>query len=194
MQQNPATRVSAPAVGLIATGAVGIALTLLWMLLIGIFGVAILADPDARQALPGVGIWMAYGVLNLALSALVTYAGWQMRQLRGWTLSMAGAIVAMLPCSGCCLLGLPIGIWAVVVLIDQEVKRAFEGGPGGPNGGYGPGGYGPGGYGPGGGPGGPGPSGYGPGGYGPGGGPGGPGPSGSSGSGGGYGQGYPPQS
>ena len=52
---------------------------------------------------------------------------------------MAGAIVAMLPCSGCCLLGLPIGIWAIIVLIDSDVKRAFNGGAGGyggPAGGY----------------------------------------------------------
>ena len=84
---------------------------------------------------------MGFGVISLALSALVAYAGWQMRQLRNWGLSMAGAIVAMIPCSGCCLLGLPIGIWAIVVLIDNDVKRAFRGGPvggyGGPTGGYG---------------------------------------------------------
>jgi hypothetical protein len=145
VHQNPATRVSAPAVGLIVSGAVGIALTLLWMLLIGVFGLAAMANSEVRDALPGVGVSMGWGVVSLALSGLVTYAGWQMRQLRGWTLSMAGAIIAMLPCSGCCLLGLPIGIWAVVVLIDQEVKRAFEGGPGGPGDGHGPSGYGPGG-------------------------------------------------
>ena len=140
MQQDPATRVSAPAIGLLVTGGIGIAWTLMWMAMIGIFGVAILADPDAREALPGVAIWEGFGVISLALSALVTYAGWQMRQLRGWGLSMAGAIVAMLPCSGCCLLGLPIGIWAIIVLLDNEIKQAFNGGAGGyggPAGGYG---------------------------------------------------------
>jgi hypothetical protein len=140
VQQDPATRISAPAIGLMVAGGVGIAWTLVWMLIIGIFGVAILADPDAREALPGVGIWEGFGVISLALSALTTYAGWQMRQLRGWGLCMAGAIVAMLPCSGCCLLGLPLGIWAVVVLIDRDIKQAFDGGPAGGYGG--PGGYG----------------------------------------------------
>lgn len=140
MQQDPATRVSAPAIGLLVTGGLGIAWTLAWMGMIGIFGVAILADPDAREALPGVWIWEGFGVISLALSALVTYAGWQMRKLQGWGLSMAGAVVAMLPCSGCCFLGLPIGIWAIVVLIDNDVKRAFNGGTGGyggPASGYG---------------------------------------------------------
>jgi hypothetical protein len=32
----------------------------------------------------------------------------------------------MIPCiSPCCLLGLPIGIWALVVLLKPEVKAAF---------------------------------------------------------------------
>jgi hypothetical protein len=135
VQQDPLTRVSAPAIGLLVTGGLGIAVTVLWMLVIGIFGVAILADPDARDALPGVGIWMGFGVLSLALSAFVTYAGWQMRKLRGWSLSVAGAIIAMIPCSGCCFLGLPMGGWALMVLFDQDVKRAFGGG--GRAGGYG---------------------------------------------------------
>jgi hypothetical protein len=73
---------------------------------------------------------MGFGVISLALSAFVTYAGWQMRQLRGWGLSMAGAIAAIIPCSGCCILGLPIGIWAIVVLIDADIKRAFNEGTG----------------------------------------------------------------
>ena len=128
MQQDPATRVSAPAIGLMVAGGLGAAWTLLWMLFIGIFGVAALADPDARAALPGVGLWMAVGVVSLALSGLTIYGGWQMRQLRGWGLSLTGAVAAMLPCAGCCILGLPMGIWALIVLIDNDVKRSFDGG------------------------------------------------------------------
>lgn len=143
VQQDPAGRVSAPAIGLMAAGGLNAAFTVLWMLLLGIFGVAILGDADAREALPGVGVWMVASVISLVLSALMIYAGLRMRQLRSWTLCMAGSIVAMLPCAPCCILGLPMGIWAVIVLIDNEVKRAFDGGyipP--PSGGYGePGGY-----------------------------------------------------
>jgi hypothetical protein len=40
---------------------------------------------------------------------------------------MAASIIAMIPCvSPCCLLGLPIGIWALVVLMKPEVKSAFH--------------------------------------------------------------------
>ena len=36
-------------------------------------------------------------------------------------------IIAMVPCiSPCCLVGLPIGIWALVVLMKPEVKAAFR--------------------------------------------------------------------
>ncbi len=34
---------------------------------------------------------------------------------------------AMIPCvSPCCLLGLPLGIWALIVLVKPEVKAAFQ--------------------------------------------------------------------
>jgi hypothetical protein len=40
---------------------------------------------------------------------------------------LAAAIVALIPCfSPCCLIGLPIGIWALVVLSKPEVKSQFE--------------------------------------------------------------------
>lgn len=145
MQPDPAGRVSAPAIGLMAAGGLNAVSTLVWMLLLGIFGLAILGDADAREALPGIGVWMAASVVSLVLSAVMIYAGLQMRKLQSWTLCMAGAVVAMAPCAPCCILGLPMGIWALIVLLDDEVKQAFNGGV--PPGGYGeypppPGGYG----------------------------------------------------
>jgi len=154
VQNDPRTRVSAPAVGLIVTGGLGAAIALLYVMLSAIGGLAALAGRDAARELPGVGVSMVMSVFWLAIAGFIIYAGLQMRQLNGWGLSMAGAIVAMIPCiSPCCLLGLPIGIWAILVLIDDEVKRAFgAGGFGPPPGGYGPPDSGhnppPGGYGP----------------------------------------------
>jgi hypothetical protein len=123
------------------TGGLGAVVGLLSIVLFAIGGVAALAGKDAASALPGVGIMLVSSVVGLAISGFVGYAGWQMRQMNGWGLSMAGAILAMIPClSPCCLLGLPIGIWAILVLIDEEVKQAF--GSGGdfvpPPGGFGP--------------------------------------------------------
>src|SRR5262249_34964754 len=37
------------------------------------------------------------------------------------------AILAMLPCTPACFVGLPMGIWALFVLLDPKVRAAFEG-------------------------------------------------------------------
>jgi hypothetical protein len=42
---------------------------------------------------------------------------------RGW--ARAGSILAMIPCFACCLVGLPIGIWALTVIHRTEVTAAF---------------------------------------------------------------------
>ena len=40
---------------------------------------------------------------------------------------MVAAVVALLPCvSPCCLVGLPIGIWALTTMNKPEVKDAFR--------------------------------------------------------------------
>ena len=142
-QPDPAGRVAAPAIGLMVAGGLSAVFTLFSLLILGIGGTAAISDPEVRDALPGFGILAVFGIVKLVLDALTIYAGLQMRQLRSWTLCMAGSVAAMLPCSACCLLGLPMGIWALIVLIDNEVKRLFDGGyPPPPSGGYGdPGGY-----------------------------------------------------
>jgi hypothetical protein len=41
---------------------------------------------------------------------------------------MAASIIAIIPCFGpCCCLGIPVGIWALVVINKPEVKSAFRG-------------------------------------------------------------------
>jgi hypothetical protein len=47
------------------------------------------------------------------------------RRARG--LAIIGALVTAVPAtSPCCLLGMPIGIWALVVLLQSDVKAAFR--------------------------------------------------------------------
>ncbi len=125
MEPTPSSRVNVPAIGLMVTGGLGILTGLGWLAILAIGGVAALADQDAADALGGIGVLVALGVVGVLVSAFVTYAGLQMRALQGWGVSMAGAILAMIPCGPCCLVGLPFGIWAILVLIDEEVKRAF---------------------------------------------------------------------
>ncbi|MCC6179361.1 MAG: hypothetical protein IT305_28980 [Chloroflexi bacterium] len=131
MQNDPATRVSAPAVGLIVTGALGAVTSLGLAVVAAVGGVAAFVGSAAAEtfpveALPGVAAFGIVVLIGLVASLFTVYAGFQMRSLRGWGMSLAGAIVAAVPClSPCCILGLPIGIWAILVLIDEPVKQAF---------------------------------------------------------------------
>jgi hypothetical protein len=60
-------------------------------------------------------------------SVLILFGGLKMKKLEGYGLVMAASIVAMIPCiSPCCFIGLPIGIWALMVLNKPEVKSAFH--------------------------------------------------------------------
>src|ERR1035437_2231164 len=66
------------------------------------------------------------GAFMLVLGTPVLLGGLSMKKMRRYGLAMTGAICAMLPCSCCFLVGLPIGIWALVVLLRPEVKAAFR--------------------------------------------------------------------
>jgi hypothetical protein len=65
-------------------------------------------------------------VFSIPMSGLVVYGAYKMRRLENHGLAVAAAVLAMIPCSGCCVLGLPFGIWALVVLNDPSVKAAFH--------------------------------------------------------------------
>ena len=64
--------------------------------------------------------------IQLAAAALIFYAALKMKKLENHGLCIAASIVAIIPCiSPCCLIGLPIGIWALVVLNNPEVRAHF---------------------------------------------------------------------
>jgi hypothetical protein len=66
-------------------------------------------------------------LIGIVLDGLMIYGALQMRSLKSFGLAMTSSILVMLPCAGCCcLLGLPIGIWALVTLNKPEVKSAFS--------------------------------------------------------------------
>ena len=85
-------------------------------------------DPQIQSLLN-----LAYGPLGvmsdlfgLAISILVLIGASKMQSLRSYGFAFAAAILAMIPClTPCCLLGLPFGIWALVVLNRPEVKSHF---------------------------------------------------------------------
>jgi hypothetical protein len=128
--------VSGPAIGLLVTAGLGIAGQILGLLmnLLGM-GMASMEGMSEFESMEGaewaaplmsgtIGIISAF--IGIAVAILIIFGALQMKKMRGWGLSLTAAIVAMVPCiSPCCILGLPIGIWALVILLKPEVKAAF---------------------------------------------------------------------
>ena len=63
----------------------------------------------------------------ILVGLFILFGGIQMLRLKTWAVALAATIVSMLNFgSCCCLIGMPIGIWALVILLMGDVKRAFE--------------------------------------------------------------------
>jgi hypothetical protein len=77
---------------------------------------------------------LVYGSLSLAgadffASFLVIVGGIRMLSLKSYGLAIVASILAAVPgfsCSGCCGFGAVIGIWALIVLINADVREAFQ--------------------------------------------------------------------
>jgi hypothetical protein len=81
------------------------------------------AQPDPMIQLVSGVVGAGFG---LVYYGVIFASAMQMRNLRSWGFSLAGSIMAMVPCTLCCVLTLPFGIWSVVVLSKEEVKSAFR--------------------------------------------------------------------
>lgn len=113
-------RVSGPAVSLIVTGVLG--------LVFGVLGVMATAAP--RHAVPvmfSVPVNIVLSSIGIIMSIIVLMGAIKMKGLENYGFAMAASIIALIPCtSPCCFLGLPFGIWALVVLCDPVVKASFR--------------------------------------------------------------------
>ena len=68
-----------------------------------------------------------FSLLWIAVAAFTAYGAWEMRNVKSYGLSMAAAIASCIPCvSVCCPLGIPFGIWALVLLMKPEIKAGFD--------------------------------------------------------------------
>mgnify|MGYP001179700107 CR=1 FL=1 len=126
-------QVSGPATGLIVTAVLGFlanGFMVIWFLVAGQFQ-ALPPDLDPEiekifQVARSMG-GVVSALLGVALSALVWHGALQLKKGRSYGWAMTAAILALVPCtSPCCLVGVPIGIWALVVLMRPEVKSALQ--------------------------------------------------------------------
>jgi len=66
-------------------------------------------------------------IIGIVVAGFVLYGALRMKKLEGYAWAMTAAILALIPCvSPCCVIGLPIGIWALIVLLQPEVKAQFH--------------------------------------------------------------------
>ncbi|MEQ1905517.1 MAG: hypothetical protein ABL888_15115 [Pirellulaceae bacterium] len=85
-------------------------------------------DPNMAMMMMQGTIGLVSSIIGLAIGGFIMFACSKMMKLESYGMAMTATILAMIPCiSPCCLLGLPIGIWGIVILNDPQVKAAFRG-------------------------------------------------------------------
>jgi len=122
--------------GMIVAPAVGLMVAGLWKLFSALTGLIFLAGLNNGWLGTMLGNWgigsiprweFAPGFVVLLLkvvpASLILFGGFQMLQRRSYAWAIAAGIISIVACS---LVGLPIGIWALIVLARDDVKSAFE--------------------------------------------------------------------
>lgn len=134
-REGALSAVKGPAIALIVAAALGIAADLLGAV-IRLLG----RDQDMYQNMPNLSpqvrsILLHFqgasgamiNLLGVALNIFVLFGALKMMRLQNFNLVLAACIVALIPCTGCCcILGLPFGIWALVVINKPEIKSQFS--------------------------------------------------------------------
>jgi hypothetical protein len=125
------SRVETPAIALLVLGGLNLLSSLgvaLYVVVMGVTGgIAASEGQMAPAELVGQLTGAACsGVLTFAFAIVIILGALRMKKLESYGMAMGASVLAMLPCSSaCCLIGLPIGIWCLVTLNDEEVKEAF---------------------------------------------------------------------
>jgi len=123
-------RIWAPAVGLQVTAGLGIAAVVLNLVFI-IIGLTMARAPQAagQQFVgPNPGVLVGQGVgtlISLLIQVAVLNGASKMKRLESFREATILSILCMLPCT-CCFLGLPFGIWSLVVINSSDVRPYFK--------------------------------------------------------------------
>jgi hypothetical protein len=127
--------VNPPGIAMIILGVLGMLLSLGMLVFYAVMGVPENSLFPSSQPTPAYEVGRKAGamggvVFSLCWSAFVAFAAHKMRRLESWGLALTGAIMALIPCCGgqvlMCFLGLPVGIWALVVICRADVKSQFS--------------------------------------------------------------------
>ncbi len=121
-----------PAVALICVGAFYLLLYLPSLFLFsGEWFEKVMAENYPEADWGSVGALSTFNVVTSIFSDVITLiviaGGVAMLQGRLWGLALTAAILTMLPCVGpCCGIFLPVGVWALIVLMKPEVKELLS--------------------------------------------------------------------
>ncbi len=130
---NTRERLKLPAMGLIAVGLVNaligvLAVLQLLLKLINAEQTTRVFESEARRLgyMFGFFFWPLLMFLGTLISPLVIYGGARMYAAKSYAMARLAAILALIPVTSCCfVLGIPVGIWSLIVLRRPEVKAAF---------------------------------------------------------------------
>lgn len=134
---NAREQVNVPAILLMVVGGLTI-LSALWGLVQAVTGsnsaqmAEVLNNPDIPEQFKSyMGTASKIGpfgsLFQLVLGGLTAFGGLKMKNLESYPLAIAASIIAIIPCFGsCCCTGIPVGIWALIVLNKPEVKSSFR--------------------------------------------------------------------
>jgi tRNA A-37 threonylcarbamoyl transferase component Bud32 len=128
MIEQAKQQVRGPAIGLLVTGILN------WVVLVPLLAIVVPVLMAAKRAASSAGglsaevsanlLIVVSIVLIVVVSALLIVAALKMKRLQGYGLAVATSILSMIV-SPSNLIGLPIGIWALVVLTQRDVRAAF---------------------------------------------------------------------
>lgn len=132
--ENPNhNEVNAPAIALICVCTIAIMLGAFGLLidLLLVFS-GMVAELEAENTGPiseqtQLMVRFIWGVILFVAACFVLIGAIQMKRRKSYRLAFAAAVVASIPMVGpCCIVGIPFGIWAIVVLLKPEVQQSFS--------------------------------------------------------------------
>ena len=82
-----------------------------------------LLKPSPEQ----IAIGLAMNATGAIIGTVSILGAWRMRRLRSYGLAMTSSVLSMIPCVTCCFcLGIPLGLWSIVVLSRAEIRDSFQ--------------------------------------------------------------------
>ena len=130
----PEDKVKAPGIILMIVSGLNLCIQLAQIAYYGLIMVVGLAAPKSGSSggeeelilVLYIAAMIVFAIFAIAWNGFIGYAGWQMQKLERYNLALAGSIMAIIPCFGCCLLNMPAGIFALIMINDTTVKNAFR--------------------------------------------------------------------